>query len=342
MKLSTVIRTASQSGNALQKASAAAKKAHAFCGKSTVGLFFDILRSASTYGAGPMDYLMSHFYELNAEERATYLTRIRSAEFVRKVNDPAYWPIFDDKNAFYPKFHDMMGRETYDLTKGDLEGFRAFMEGKEAIMAKPSDQDGGSGIEKLRPSDFESIDAMWAYLRNPAKPFHIADEALKQHPGMAALHPASVNCVRLSTYVMDDGEPVVVYAACKAGTGGGECDNTGRGGITCRLDIENGVITSNGHNEELEEFITHPDTGITFKGYHIPMAKECKELALTAAKRYPSFRYVGWDICVTPTGPVLIEGNNYPGYDLAQMPDNDDPHPRHGLITNFKKLGIEI
>ena len=128
----------------------------------------------------------------------------------------------------------------------------------------------------------------------------------------------------------------------KAGSGGSACDNTGRGGITCRLDIDTGRIISNGHSEELEEFVAHPDSGIVFKGYQIPMAEQCKALALRAAAMYPGFRYVGWDICVTPDGPVLVEGNDYPGYDLAQMPDKDAPHPWEGLIPCFTRQGIRV
>ena len=45
---------------------------------------------------------------------------------------------------------------------------------------------------------------------------------------------------------------------------------------------------------------------------------------------------------MTENGPAIIEGNDYPGYDLAQIPDKDDPHPRQGLIPLFTKLGITV
>lgn len=342
MKLSSVLRTAAGSGDILRRTAVMARKAAAECGKSSTAIFFDMLRCARVYGAGPTDYMMFRFYETTDAERATFFTRLSSAAFVKRVNDRAYSPIFNDKNTFAAKFAPYMGRQTYDLRTGDAAGFAAFLQGKEAIMAKPVDADCGRGIEKLYVRDFGGADGLWAYLIQADKPFGIAEEVLTQHPGMAALHPQSINCVRVATFVKDDGEPTVIYAACKAGTGDAACDNTGRGGITCRLDIDTGRIISNGHSEELEEFTAHPDSGITFKGYEIPMAAECKALALTAAKVYPGFRYVGWDICVTPTGPVLVEGNDYPGYDLAQMPDKDAPHPWEGLIPCFTRQGIDV
>ena len=342
MKLSSVLRTAKGSRNMLSKIWQTAGEAHRLCGKSTLALFNDILLCGTTYGAGPTDYMMMQFYECSDAERRTYLTRLRSAAFVKRVNNRADAAVFNDKNTFSEKFREFMGRETFDLRTVDYGSFCRFLAGKDSLMAKPVDADCGRGIEKLWVKDFADMQALWNYLKDPAKPFGIAEEVLSQHPDMAALHPASVNCVRIATFVKDDGQPTVIYAACKAGSGGAECDNTGRGGITCRLDIETGTIVSNGHSEEMEEFITHPTTGITFKGYRIPLAAECKALALKAALKYPDFRYVGWDICITPNGPVLVEGNDYPGYDLAQMPDHDSPHPREGLIPRFTEQGIRI
>ena len=342
MKLASVLTTAKSSGNMLGKTWKTAQQAHKLCGKSTVTLFSDMLTCAARYGAGPTDYMMMQFYDCTEAERATYLTRLRSAAFVKRVNNRTDAAVFNDKNAFSEKFREFMGRETFDLYTGDYDGFCRFMDGKDCLMAKPVDADCGRGIEKLWVKDFADTKALWDYLKDPAKPFGIAEEVLQQHPDMAALHPASVNCVRIATFVKDDGVPTVIYAACKAGSGGAACDNTGRGGITCRLDIDRGVIISNGHSEELEEFAAHPATGITFRGYRIPMAAECKALALKAALKYPAFRYVGWDICITPNGPVLVEGNDYPGYDLAQMPDKDSPHPREGLIPRFTEQGIAI
>lgn len=40
----------------------------------------------------------------------------------------------------------------------------------------------------------------------------------------------------------------------------------------------------------------------------------------SAAKEIPQVAYVGWDVAITPNGPVLIEGNTTPGYRYYQMP----------------------
>ena len=50
-------------------------------------------------------------------------------------------------------------------------------------------------------------------------------------------------------------------------------------------------------------------------------------------------RHVGWDVAITPDGPAIIEGNEYPGTDLCQLA----PHypEKTGLWPYYKKiLGI--
>ena len=41
----------------------------------------------------------------------------------------------------------------------------------------------------------------------------------------------------------------------------------------------------------------------------------CQEAAL----KLPQVRYIGWDIAFTDNGPVMVEGNEYPGYGILQF-----------------------
>ena len=40
----------------------------------------------------------------------------------------------------------------------------------------------------------------------------------------------------------------------------------------------------------------------------------CKKAALEV----PEVRYVGWDVAFSNKGPVIVEGNEYPGYGIIQ------------------------
>lgn len=49
----------------------------------------------------------------------------------------------------------------------------------------------------------------------------------------------------------------------------------------------------------------------------------------------PQVGIVGWDVCVTDNGPLLIEGNDFPGHDIYQLP----PHRTNGIgvLPKFKR-----
>ncbi len=54
---------------------------------------------------------------------------------------------------------------------------------------------------------------------------------------------------------------------------------------------------------------THPDSGFRIADFQLPMMDEVRAFVDRVARVVPQVQYVGWDIVVTPTGPVLVEGN---------------------------------
>ena len=64
------------------------------------------------------------------------------------------------------------------------------------------------------------------------------------------------------------------------------------------------------------------------------MVQEAVAFARKAAVVVPQICHVGWDVAVTPDGPVLVEGNNLPGYDMCQ----NAGHVDEGMLPRFEKL----
>ena len=295
--------------------------------------FFDILWCAARYGAGYYDYVMFGFYDMNGKQRDTYLTRVRNKKVQEMMNDDKYSDLFDDKLQFNPLFESFLKRRVLNAETASEEEMADFMKGQEFFFAKPKNGTCGDGIEKCMASDFANPGDALAYVRSKGLP--VLEHGIVQHPDMARLHPQSVNTLRIVTDRVGD-EIHIAYIVVKMGTGGGYCDNSGQGGVICRVDPESGKIISVATDDYFNVFEKHPDTGITFKGYQLPMHKEAIEFAKEAAMVVPEIRHVGWDIAITEDGPVLIEGNDYPGTDLCQLA----PHfpEKTGLWPYYKKI----
>ena len=66
------------------------------------------------------------------------------------------------------------------------------------------------------------------------------------------------------------------------------------------------------------------------------MMKEAIELTKKAALLVPELGYIGWDVAISDKGPVIVEGNDIPGYD---MPQNAAWHPDgKGILPDIEKI----
>ena len=283
---------------------------HQKCGQNKVRTFFDMLWCAVRYGAGYYDYTMFGFYNMTGAQRDTYLTRVRNKKVSNIMNDMAHDDDFDDKLLFNVRFAKYLRRPTLNGETATPEQMAQFLEGQEAIFAKINHGSCGNGVEKLYVKDFESPAAMLDYIRE--KKLVVLEHVQAQHPDMARLHPQSVNTMRICTDLVD-GQVHIAYITLKMGRGGGVCDNSGQGGILCRVDIDTGKICSPATDDYFNVFDKHPDTGIPLVGYQLPMIEEAKALACQAALEIPEVGHVGWDMAIGPDGPAIIEGNDFPG-----------------------------
>lgn len=60
-------------------------------------------------------------------------------------------------------------------------------------------------------------------------------------------------------------------------------------------------------------------TGKKFSEVKIAGVREALDMVVGAAEKIPQVRYIGWDIAFSKNGPVMVEGNEYPGYGLLQF-----------------------
>ena len=161
-------------------------------------------------------------------------------------------------------------------------------------------------------ADYESpLAAYRAYHERGA----VLEEVIEQGAAMAAIHPASVNTLRIPTVVIKgtDGQPEVrlFHPTLRVGRGGSVVDNFSAGGITALIDPESGKLYTDGVDKKGNSFEAHPDTFVRFKGFQIPDWDEAVKMVKAAALSVPGNHYCGWDLAYTDkNGWCMVEANS--------------------------------
>jgi len=234
---------------------------------------------------------------------------------VRNLNHKDYRYLLDDKIEFNRLFADLLGREYINISETDEATFRSFLAKHRVVFAKPISLFGGEGIIRLDVDNLEDISLVYSKLLEEKK--YDVEQQIVQHQRMNLLSDSSVNSLRITTLLVDD-TVYVLYTLVRISDGKSYVDNISSGGMYCPVD-ENGIITADAFcDARIEYLTTHPQTNTVFKGFRIPCYDEAIDLVKKAALRLPQVRYVGWDVAIAKTGPVLIEGNTIPGYDMPQ------------------------
>ena len=148
----------------------------------------------------------------------------------------------------------------------------------------------------------------------------LIQERLKNHPDILYLTGTEfLQSVRAITFVDKSGPCAILLAHLKLIVGQNLADNT-QGGLTGNMQvlvsIEDGllmqaavVVGSNGSG--LKSVPHHPRTGHSFQGFRVPLWPQVCRLVKEAALKFLPIRAIGWDVAVTPTGPVIVEGNMF-------------------------------
>ena len=299
-------------------------------GKPWPVVFLDILNCTRKYGAGHVDYDTFEMYKLDEKDRAKILTVSKNNELVRALNDPQDRLIFEDKAVFNGKFEPYIKRDWMVIDGKNYPEFEKLCKENDSLILKPLDESCGRGLEKIYPAKEKDLKNLYDRLYN--QKILLVEETVTQCDEMNKLCKTSINTIRLVTILSKKGNANVVAGAIRMGREGSCVDNFNHGGLAVVLDVTKGESITNGYDKMRDQYET-TESGTKLKGFKVPMWEECKQIVCDAAKVVPTVRYVAWDVCVSQDkGPLLIEGNSYPGQDVTQ-------YPRLGLGTYeyFKK-----
>lgn len=283
--------------------------------KNFLGLVFDTGNCVFRYGFGLTDYLNYKLYNKNSKERKQYVSTKTENKFYETVSPSAYKKRYTIKPDFLADFKDFTKRDFIVPKEDNYNEFLEFLDKHEVFMSKPYDGLGGADVKKEYSKDIENKEE---YFNNAIKNRIFLEELVKQHPDMNKLCEKSVNTMRIMTF-NDHGKSRIIWMGLRVGNGINSIDNFHAKGMAVNIDINTGKLVGNAIDKDLNEYEEHPFTHVKFDGFQIPCFEEAKKMVLEASLRSDKILVVGWDVAISDKGPVIIEGNRRPGFDIVQV-----------------------
>ncbi len=199
---------------------------------------------------------------------------------------------------------------------------RQILETPGDYFIKPTDGQCGQHVVKLKVSEPEiqvngapvekeaAISELLSIFKGSR---FLIQRKVEQHPDLNRIYPHAINTIRLVTvFDRKQGDICPFSAVLRVGANGNVVDNWAAGGLAVGIDIETGELKEYGFYKHGKgtKTMKHPDTGFPFKGFVLPFFKEAVSQAIELHRQLLPMFVIGWDIAITPSGIIFIEGND--------------------------------
>jgi hypothetical protein len=277
----------------------------------------------------------SRLYAIDRYGPDAYVTDLQR-EMAGLINEP-YVAILSNKAVFNELFDGVVPTvPILGYTNG--LGFSGVLPENGSLFAKPVNSGGGTGVFRATVengrfiiddrllSSTEFINDLLSRRHN-----YIVSREVESHPEMRQFFDRTTNTLRVMMMRCPaTREGFIAGAVLRVGTvASGDMDNFTRGGISLSVDLGTGrvgsgwqlrqLLDADGERDRVGGLTSHPDTGARLSGRRVPLWDEVIGSCRTAFEHRPRLQYVGWDIIVTPSGPVFLEGNHYPEPRVLQV-----------------------
>ena len=204
-----------------------------------------------------------------------------------------------------------------------------------AMAAQPSSGSRGLGFYK---SGYQG--GQYSLNDRPASPADIADflaaredyvftELLVSHPDLVRIGDGAASSVKIVAYRNEDQPIRLAGAYIKFGSSlSGTMDNMSAGCIVADINLANGEFGDSKifRENRVYPIQVHPDSGAEIGGT-VPFWEEIKSTLSKVGEYLTHFRYLGYDIIITPDGFKFVEIDSLPAIDVLNCyhPLLDDP-----------------
>ena len=274
-------------------------------------------------GCSLSEYYKYNFFEKTQQQQEQLFLSCHNKELYKKYKpDNQLVSIVCDKeksNCFLEEYLHRPWCANYRIKE---EEFYELFKNSERLVYKPLDGHKGIGIRTFILNN-DTRETVYEEIINEQD--GVVEEYIAQHRELDRMTDKSVNTIRIvslsnSAEEAKAGKTEIIYAAFRIGGGKSVVDNFSSGGMVAAIDIDTGIIISDAGDLNGNRYITHPETGLTIKGFKIPYFSEAVTMVRDAIEKKGIYGYCGWDIAIRDDGPVLVELNLLPGASLLSVP----------------------
>lgn len=266
-------------------------------------------------------FLPTHKNRLN-----TYLYPNESLRLLGFLNDAAGDLAVDDKIEFARRCQASGLSHNPTLVQAVAGRLHILADdwGADGVIAKPATGHQGIGVELFRANpdgsyqhqstiDLSRSDVLAWLKKASEKGPYLLQRRLINHPDLSHLSSGSLVTVRAISRKGDHGQPTVIAAILQMPC---QFRLTNNNGLAAAIDLASGCIGKAYSYRPLHPGVDHhPDTGGKISGTCVPYWNDLVRLVVEAHGRFTQHYSLGWDVALTPEGPVLVETNA--GWDVV-------------------------
>ncbi len=268
------------------------------------------------YGVVPYEYLCFEFEGKDYAYRNEFISARDHDVYQSVLNNVVESAVLIDKSKTYEKFKEYYRRDAVTIASAkDADAFSRFVEKHPVFVRKAVYAGCGNSIERVDSTTYPGgVKKLFDDILQSGKT--IAEELLVQHDSMKALNASSVNTVRLVTIATAGGGVRPIYAFARIGRDGSFVDNGRALGILVGVNIQTGVMETDGWDEHNVRYPVHPDSGVPLKGFQMPEWDQLLSVAETCSKMLlPGMNSASWDFAYARSEECpdfswsMVEGN---------------------------------
>ena len=303
-------------------------------GTAKHGTLADYKRALYQQGFFYSEYSAYKLWDMDEKRGKEFISSREMHCIYRKTVQINVGRCYIDKVSGIETFKRYVHRKWVNPESMTFDAFKEFVLSMKCI-AKPRYGTQGQDVFLIKDKDESSLKVLYQFCCENS---FIVEEYLRACKEIEEFHPSSLNTVRVMTMSNFKTNKVeVLDAELRMGVHDSVVDNAHQGGVLASIDVETGMLKRNGVDTFGNEYVTHPDSGKSIKGFVIPQWNEIVRVCKEASFVVPETIFAGWDICVRQDGEIeIIEVNAFPVIIGLQTSS------QRGLKPRLKEVGERV